>query len=90
MNSATLTIVIILILFLLLCIIYRSFKIGCERGYLESCEKEAIIRKVIIKTLSEFLTEKQIEKFFARLRANLDSEITELKFHKNRDYERNQ
>ena len=90
MNIATLIIEIFFLLLLLFQIICLSYKIGKKRGFMESLEENQRIDVVLYKTMREFLTDEQIEKFSARLRANWESEKTEMKFHKNRKYERDQ
>lgn len=90
MNIATLIIEIFFLLLLLFQIICLSYKIGKKRGFMESLEENQIIDVVLYKTMREFLTDEQIEKFSAHLRANWESEKTEMKFHKNRKYERDQ
>ena len=79
----------ILQLILLLLIVIPALRLALKEGYKEGyCDAEkdsAVIFEVFRKTTEEFVGQDEAEKFNARLGANFQSKITEIKFNKNKE-----
>lgn len=85
---SNLTIVILQLILLLLIVIpalHFAFKEGYKEGYCDAEKDSAVIFEVLRKTAEEFVSQEEAEKFNARLGANFQSKITEIKFNKNKE-----